>query len=91
MCCTHPAHQRRGAASLMVQWGADKADELDCDAYMEATLYGRHLYEKHGFVYTGTHQIKKQEREGVDEEWERMERKWPFTYEWMWRPSKGSR
>lgn len=73
----------------MVKWGVDKADELGCDAYMEATTYGRHLYEKFGYVATGTHEIKKRDREHVDEDWKMMEEKWPFTYEWMWRPKFG--
>jgi len=47
---TDPKYQRRGAASMLVQWGLDKADEIGGEAYLEATDVGKQVYEKLGFV-----------------------------------------
>lgn len=49
MLATHPDHQRRGAGSLLLQWAADKADELGMEVFIEASPLGRHLYSKFGF------------------------------------------
>ncbi|PHH59724.1 hypothetical protein CDD81_2642 [Ophiocordyceps australis] len=51
---TDPKHQRRGAASLMLKWGADQADQLGLPIYLEATEAGKPQYEKHGFQTIGT-------------------------------------
>ncbi|KAI1134394.1 hypothetical protein F5Y05DRAFT_398628 [Hypoxylon sp. FL0543] len=48
-CFVHTAHRKRGAAGLMLKWGADKADELDLEAFVESTDIGRKAYEKHSF------------------------------------------
>ncbi|KAI0179649.1 hypothetical protein GGR52DRAFT_207889 [Hypoxylon sp. FL1284] len=48
-CFVHSAHRRRGVASLMLEWGTRKADELGVDAFVESTEIGRSVYEKHGF------------------------------------------
>ncbi|KUJ24598.1 uncharacterized protein LY89DRAFT_776679 [Mollisia scopiformis] len=48
-CFVHPKHRRRGAGRLMMQWGADKADELGLPAYVEATDDGLQLYKEYGF------------------------------------------
>jgi len=47
---TDPKHQRRGAASMLVQWGLDMADAIGGEAYLEATEVGRQVYQKLGFV-----------------------------------------
>ncbi|KAF6818931.1 GNAT family protein [Colletotrichum sojae] len=41
-------HRRRGAASLIMDWGMERADRLGLDVYIEATPLGRILYEKYG-------------------------------------------
>jgi WD repeat-containing protein 48 len=46
---THPDHQGRGAAKLMLDWGMDKADEEGLVTYLDATATGRLVYEKRGF------------------------------------------
>ena len=90
MCTTLPAHRRRGAGSLMLKWGIDKADELNYDAYMEATPYGRQLYTKFGFIYTDTYEIGKESGRGEgDEAWKALEAQYPLALSWMWRPKKG--
>lgn len=46
---THPDHQGRGAASMMLKWGAAEADRLGLVSYLEASPVGKKLYEKNGF------------------------------------------
>jgi GNAT superfamily N-acetyltransferase len=45
----HPAYQRKGAGTMMVQWGADLADQLMLPAWVEASPFGHGLYAKYGF------------------------------------------
>ncbi|KAL3705681.1 hypothetical protein TMatcc_009354 [Talaromyces marneffei ATCC 18224] len=47
---THPNYQRRGAGSMLVQWGCDLADRDDVSAYVDASKEGAPVYQKHGFV-----------------------------------------
>ncbi|KAF2676359.1 acyl-CoA N-acyltransferase [Lentithecium fluviatile CBS 122367] len=46
---THPDHHRRGAGGLLIKWGLEKADEAGLEAYLESSVTGRPLYERHGF------------------------------------------
>jgi WD repeat-containing protein 48 len=46
---THPDHQGRGAAKLMLDWGLKKADEDGLVTYLDATVIGKIVYEKRGF------------------------------------------
>ncbi|KAI7162844.1 hypothetical protein KC349_g1792 [Hortaea werneckii] len=46
---THPHHQRRGAASMLVRWGCEKADERDMVAALMATKAGVGVYLRHNF------------------------------------------
>ncbi|KAF4976916.1 hypothetical protein FZEAL_6492 [Fusarium zealandicum] len=46
---TDPKHQRRGAASLLMDWGLREADRLGIPSFLEASAEGRPLYEKFGF------------------------------------------
>ncbi|KAI0007273.1 hypothetical protein F4779DRAFT_592571 [Xylariaceae sp. FL0662B] len=48
-CFVHSAHRRRGAASLMLKWGTEKADKLGLEAFVESAETSRSTYEKHGF------------------------------------------
>ncbi|KJZ73758.1 hypothetical protein HIM_06876 [Hirsutella minnesotensis 3608] len=49
MLHTDPAHQKRGAASQLIEWGTKKADDLGLACYLEASDVSRKLYERHGF------------------------------------------
>ncbi|KAF2235853.1 acyl-CoA N-acyltransferase [Viridothelium virens] len=46
---TRPEWQGRGAGSLLVRWGVERADEEGWECYLEASPKGRGLYEKFGF------------------------------------------
>lgn len=89
MICTHPKDRYRGTASLMLQWGLDRADELDYDMYVEAAdSTGGHVYRKFGFVQVDKYWTRKDENE-TNDEWKKLEETYPFTAAWMWRPKQG--
>ncbi|KAK1047119.1 hypothetical protein LTR74_017815 [Friedmanniomyces endolithicus] len=46
---THPAHQRRGAGSMLVKWGCEKTDERGLMSILMASEAGLPIYLKHGF------------------------------------------
>lgn len=46
---TDPSYQRRGAASILVQWGVDRAKELGLPLYLESSKRAHELYKKFGF------------------------------------------
>ncbi|KAI8240314.1 hypothetical protein K4K57_002901 [Colletotrichum sp. SAR 10_99] len=46
---TIPEYRRRGAASLVMDWGVERADCMGLDIYIEASEGGKPLYEKYGF------------------------------------------
>jgi GNAT superfamily N-acetyltransferase len=46
---THPEHQGRGAAKILLDWGLKKADKEGLPVYLNATPMGRWLYDKRGF------------------------------------------
>lgn len=50
MLGTHPDYRKRGAGSMLVQWGCDLADREGAAAYLDASKAGAPLYEKFGFV-----------------------------------------
>ena len=42
-------YRRRGANTLMMEWGTEKADELGLETWLEASPMGSMLYARHGF------------------------------------------
>ncbi|KAI0142750.1 putative GNAT family acetyltransferase [Xylariaceae sp. FL1272] len=48
---TDRAFERRGAASLMVQWGLERCSEERVSAYLESTLDAARFYEKIRFTF----------------------------------------
>ncbi|KAI4610175.1 hypothetical protein J4E83_008401 [Alternaria metachromatica] len=51
---THPDHQGRGAAKMMLDWGMQKADEEGLITYLDSTMTGRPVYERRGFALVKT-------------------------------------
>ncbi|KAI8936093.1 hypothetical protein NX059_007592 [Plenodomus lindquistii] len=47
---TDPAHHRRGAGGMLLQWGVERADRDNLPAFLEASLMARPLYAKFGFT-----------------------------------------
>ncbi|KAF3911762.1 hypothetical protein AA313_de0206311 [Arthrobotrys entomopaga] len=54
---TDPEHQRRGAGSMLLKWGTDKADAAGLPAYLEATDAGLEVYGRAGFVGVHTEEF----------------------------------
>ena len=46
---TLPQHERKGAGSMLVRWGTQRADEAGVEAYLEASPMGAPMYARHGF------------------------------------------
>ncbi|KAF1957467.1 acyl-CoA N-acyltransferase [Byssothecium circinans] len=53
MLHTHPKYQKRGAASALIKWGMQKADELGLAVYLESSLQAHTFYHHHGFKDAG--------------------------------------
>ena len=49
MLVTHPEYRGRGAASMLVQWGCDRADEKGVPVYLDAHEDAAPLYRRFGF------------------------------------------
>ncbi|KAI1456381.1 putative GNAT family acetyltransferase [Annulohypoxylon moriforme] len=47
---TDPSYERRGAATIMIQWGIDQCKKDHVPAYLESTLDAAPFYRKLGFV-----------------------------------------
>jgi len=71
----------------MLKWGVDKADELGLKCIVEATVDGQQLYERFGFL---TKQVVDTKKEGMDgdEEWMKLQDRYPLVSCWMERPKK---
>ncbi|KAH7062471.1 hypothetical protein B0J12DRAFT_238657 [Macrophomina phaseolina] len=46
---TASEYRRRGTASLIIQWGIDKADEVGIEVYVDSSEARKQVYEKFGF------------------------------------------
>ncbi|KAH7191974.1 acyl-CoA N-acyltransferase [Fusarium flagelliforme] len=51
--CVHEEWQGKGAASLLIRWGVERADAEGLPCFLEATPKGRPIYEKYGFQMKG--------------------------------------
>ncbi|KAI1503731.1 putative GNAT family acetyltransferase [Biscogniauxia marginata] len=47
---TDPAHERRGAATMMARWGIEQCKKDRVPAYLESTLEAAPFYAKNGFT-----------------------------------------
>jgi predicted GNAT family N-acyltransferase len=65
---TASQHRRRGAGSLIVQWGVQKSEELRLPAYLQASEQGRRLYRHYGFedIDTVEYNLSEYGLEGVE-------------------------
>jgi len=74
-----PAFQRRGVGTKLVEWGTQKADELGVEAVVESSVYGKGLYQKHGFCFVREVTLSPPEKWAGREE---------AKFAWMVRPRK---
>ena len=54
----NPAHQRKGAGSLLMEWGCGQADTGGQDMFLLASPAGIRLYEKFGFRALSSIEVK---------------------------------
>ncbi|KAF4453065.1 gnat family protein [Fusarium austroafricanum] len=58
LICTHEAWQGKGAASLLLRWGVERADAEGLPCFLEATPKGKVVYERFGFTETAQEEFK---------------------------------
>ncbi|XRM36518.1 hypothetical protein ABZX51_000017 [Aspergillus tubingensis] len=46
---THPDYRRQGAASMLIQWGCDRADQDGIPIWVDSSQEGARIYERFGF------------------------------------------
>ena len=70
--------------------GLDQADNLNIEAFLEATEDGKPCYETLGFIYMGT-RFWRTGKQNPSQQWEEMERylQMPVPTHLMWRPKGG--
>lgn len=78
-----PAHQRQGAGGKLVEWGLTKADEMDVDAVVESSVFGKGLYLKHGYVFQRDVEVQAASESFAD--------RGSSWFAWLERPKKSSR
>jgi len=76
-----PQFQRKGVGDVLVKWGTKKADELDVEAVVEASVFGKGLYVKNGFVFLKDVELR------VPEKWEGLPKQ---RIAWLIRPRKSA-
>jgi hypothetical protein len=54
----NPAYQRKGAGSMLMEWGCGQADKTGSDTFLLASPAGLKLYEKFQFEAVGVVEIK---------------------------------
>ena len=64
LLAVHQQYQRRGAGTLLVQWGLRKSESLRLPAYLEASPAGHQLYSKLGFQQIDTVLVRAEEWDG---------------------------
>lgn len=74
-----PQYQRKGVGSALVEWGVEKADTMKVEAVVESSVFGKGLYEKHGFEFV------KDVRLDVPEQFADRE---AGEFAWLVRPNK---
>jgi ribosomal protein S18 acetylase RimI-like enzyme len=53
MLAVNPKYHRRGAGSLLLKHGLEKADSLRLPVYLDCGVMGKPLYERYGFQVVG--------------------------------------
>ena len=86
----HPQHRRRGVASMLIEWGFQKADDLGIESIVEATAEGRPCYMANGFRYISTFHCDPTKND-ESAEWLALSRRLqtPIPLFLMWRPKGG--
>ncbi|EAS30278.3 GNAT family acetyltransferase [Coccidioides immitis RS] len=92
---TLPAYRRHGVATMLVDWGIQKADSMGLECWLDASDSGRPVYEKKGFIYIMDQALdpdmdEKKMSAAEREELMRLREMMPPTHlSTMWRPKGG--
>ncbi|KAM5344889.1 hypothetical protein ACJ41O_010751 [Fusarium nematophilum] len=70
--CTHRDWMGKGAGSLLVRWGVERADADGLLCFLEATVKGKPVYERFGFQTVGEEVFRWPERTVVEAYMERQ-------------------
>jgi hypothetical protein len=87
-------HRRKGVASLFLNWGLNRADELGLETWLEASEQGQPIYEKLGFLPYSMNKVSpvmpaSYTAEQIAE-WEKLKKEiLPIGAMTMWRPQGG--
>jgi hypothetical protein len=81
-----PSKRRSGVASSMMSWGLQKAEELDLECFLEASLLGKRLYERFDFIALMS-MVVNTDKKNPSQTWTRLQSQYsPITVTLMWRP-----
>lgn len=73
-----------------MDWGIRKADEMESEAYIDASRLGALLYEKYDFIDPGWISIEAPENLHPSARWLELKEQWlPLELLPQWRPIKG--
>ena len=61
---THPNHERRGAAGMLIRWAFERADAEGLPCYVDSSRTGHALYERCGFRDVGEMSVDLDKYEG---------------------------
>ena len=87
---THPDYRRQGVASLLLDWGTQKADEMGVEMWLDAGELGVPVYKKHGFVVVHETRVLPKVRENAGQAWKKIDAELqPLVFWQMWRPIGG--
>lgn len=89
ICFVHPDHRRRGAGTLLVKWGLEKADEMNLECFVESTDDGKPLYERLGFANMNEFELNPTIPNPGQVWKETAEKLLPMHAYFMWRPIGG--
>jgi len=90
MVYTDPVYRRHGAASMLMEWGMKKADEMGIGCFLDSTAIGIPFYESLKFVMVDETPLWV-DIENPSEEWKRLQAKYTLHIQKiMWRPAGGN-
>ena len=85
---THPGYQRKGVGKLIMDWGVKRAVDLDIETWLDASPFGKGLYEQFGFTTVEQLNITPQQ-DPPNEAWAKVKSDLgEMMSEAMWRPSE---
>lgn len=76
MLYTDPAYRRRGAATMLMDWGIKKADKLGVECFLTATENAVPFYEQLEFRLVDRTSINT--NDNPSDGWKELQRKYPL-------------